>query len=131
MSERSMQQFLERAMREPIAGQMAAAGRALLPGQLLELNRQLLFGDGRQANDPDSRRALIMLGFAAGSPLLGWRFEGAPVNEVIGVICVALGMMAEHMGVEVIEKTASALEVLRRRLRDRSEGMEGEYYGAE
>jgi hypothetical protein len=129
MIRQTMQGFLERAMREPIAEQMAEAGGLLLPGNLLDLNRRLLFGETTKAIDPQAHRALIILGLAGRKPMLGWRLESIPINEVVTVVCTALGLMAERNGPHVLVRAIGCLELLLRKL-EASERTKGEGHAA-
>lgn len=92
----------------------AKADRPLMPGEVLDLVWQIVFGKSRE-DSTHERGAVFVLALYGNQPLLGWHLNKLPVSEIVTLLATTVALVGQRDGWGIIDEMMQALTVLKDR----------------
>lgn len=106
-----------------IGERAAANGRPLMPGEVVDLVWQVVFGKSREDSEHE-RGAAFVLAMYGTQPILGWHLNKLPVSEIVTLLATTIALVGQRVGRSIIDEMMQALTVLKERqtIEDSTEG---------
>lgn len=100
----------------PIGPRAASTGNVLIPGDLIDLVWQSIFGKSRKESlgDASAEGAAFVLSVWKGTPVVGWHLNNIPREQIVMVLATAISMVGKRVGDGgIIDDMIVALQALK------------------